>query len=641
MPAVKPWSVALPCAVALRCLLGAWSAEAGNADFVDPFIGTAAGAQPYAKGNTFPGATVPNGMVQISPDTSPRYSGGYRSGAPSIEGFSQNHMSGVGCSGDLGNILLMPTVGAVGTTETAYRSGYSDEAASPGYYRVTLTKGGIGAEMSATTRATIARFTFPERDGDANILVDVSHGLTPSRDGLVRIVSPTEVEGYNDTGGFCGSDLAYRVYFVARFSKPAVTIGTWQGTTTGAETTRTGADVGAYFRFDTAAGERVEVRLGLSYVGIAGARANLTTEIPASATFDKVRAAALAQWNKDLGRVDVTGGTPQQRRIFYTALYHALLHPSVNSDVDGSYPGMNGAGVRKAVGYTHYHLFSLWDTYRSLHPLLTLLYPRRQRDMVRTMVAMAQEGGWLPKWEMVARERLGMVGDPAAIVIADTYLKGITAFDVEAAYAAMRKSATVTDASNPVRPCLAPYLSLGYLPQDTCPSRGSVSVTQEYAYADHAISQLAARLGKLADRDEFTRRSVTYRQLFDPGTAFLRPRRANGALLSPVRSALLRARQRQVSGTGLCRGHGMAVSVHGPARHRRPDGPDGRQRSIPGQAEFRLRSGRRPLLADQPARHALSVPVHLRAGSGLADAAAGPPGSLEPVRCQPCGAPRQ
>ena len=139
-------------------------------------------------------------------------------------------MSGVGCSGDLGNILLMPTVGAVETMETAYRSGYSDEAASPGYYRVTLTKGGIGAEMSATTRATIAQFTFPERDGDANILVDVSHGLTPSRDGLVRIVSPTEVEGYNDTGGFCGSDLAYRVYFVARFSKPAVAIGTWQGT---------------------------------------------------------------------------------------------------------------------------------------------------------------------------------------------------------------------------------------------------------------------------------------------------------------------------------------------------------------------------------------------------------------------------
>ena len=151
-----------------------------------------------------PAPRCPTEWLQISPDTSPRYSGGYRSGAPFIEGFSQNHMSGVGCSGDLGNILLMPTVGAVGTTETAYRSGYSDEAASPGYYRVTLTKGGIGAEMSATTRATIARFTFPERDGDANILVDVSHGLTPSRDGLVRIVSPTEVEGYNDTGGFCG-----------------------------------------------------------------------------------------------------------------------------------------------------------------------------------------------------------------------------------------------------------------------------------------------------------------------------------------------------------------------------------------------------------------------------------------------------
>ena len=191
-------------------------------------------------------------------------------------------------------------------------------------------------------------------------------------------VATDEIEGYNDTGGFCGTRSPYKVYFVARFSKPSASRGTWSGTAIGPTTRRTGWDIGAYVSFATKAGEAIEVRLGLSYVSIANARANLDAEIPDARTFQQVRAAALARWNADLGRIDVTGGTAEQKKIFYTALYHALIHPSVNSDVNGQYQGMKSTGVRVANGYTHYHLFSLWDTYRSLHPLLSLLYPERQ-----------------------------------------------------------------------------------------------------------------------------------------------------------------------------------------------------------------------------------------------------------------------
>lgn len=507
-------------------------AQAGPVDLVDPFIGTAPRDAPNSRGNVFPGAVVPNGMVAISPDTNPRYPGGYRSGAGYIEGFSQNHMSGVGCLGDLGNFLLAPTVGPIRTTERRYRSTYSGEQASPGHYRVDLGTWGVAAEMSATTRATIARFSFPARGGDANILLDVSHGLSASRGGSVRVVSASEVEGHNEAGNFCGKRQPYSVYFVARFSKPARATGTWNGGTVSAAATTGGSDIGAFFRFATGSGEAIEVRLGLSYVSIANARANLDAEIPPTRTFQDVRAAARARWDQDLGRIAVSGGTPAQQRIFYTALYHSLMHPSVFSDVNGQYPGMEGTGVRTARGYTRYHLFSLWDTYRSLHSLLTLAYPERQQDMLRSMVGMAEEGGWLPKWELAGRETYVMVGDPAGIVIADSYLKGIRGFDAEAAYAAMRRSATQTT-GNPLRPCLAEYVTRGYLAQDRCKSGGNVSVTLEYAYADQAVAALAAALGKTADASLFAARALTYRRLFDPSTGFLRSRRSNGGWLSP------------------------------------------------------------------------------------------------------------
>ena len=336
MPAVKPWSVALSCAVALRCLLGASSAQAGNADFVDPFIGTAAGAQPYAKGNTFPGATVPNGMVPISPDTSPRYSGGYRSGA-AYRGLQPQPPVGRRLHGDLGNILLMPTVGAVATSEAGYRSRYGAERARAGYYQVTLTTPGITAELSATTRAGISRFTFPGATAtptSSSTSATGSRRAAAARCGSCRRPRSRAATTLAASAGAISPTGSISSRGSASPRSRAEPGGARQP----ARATRTGADVGAYFRFDTAAGEPIKVRVGISYVSLANARANLTAEIPDTKSFAKVPADALAPWDADLGKVAVTGGTPQQRRIFYTALYHALIHPSVNSDVDGSIP---------------------------------------------------------------------------------------------------------------------------------------------------------------------------------------------------------------------------------------------------------------------------------------------------------------
>ena len=524
------------CALVVAALVGfvagaTRTVHAGNASFVDPFIGTAAGAQSYAKGNVFPGAVVPHGMVAVSPDTNPRYAGGYQSGAAHIEGFSQNHLSGLGCAGDMGNILLQPTVGAITTTEATYRSTYNAELADVGYYKAFLSTPGVTAEVSATTRASFSKFTFPARSGDANIIVDVSHGLTPSRGGSVDIVSSTEVEGYNDTGGKCNlSSIQYKVYFVARFSKASVARGTWTGATAGTATSRTGSDIGAYFRFSTTANEVIFVRLGLSYVSIANARANLNAEIPNSKTFDTVRADALAKWDSALGRINVVGGTTTDKIIFYTALYHALIHPSVFSDVNGEYQGMEGAGVKTASGYTRYHVFPMWDSYRALHPLLALIFPEQQIDMVKSLIGMYQDTGWLPRSEFAGQGINNMTGDPATIVIADTYLKGLTGFDIATAYTAMKKNAT-TVTGNPIRQCLSQYQSLGYVPEDAC--QFGVSITQEYAYADHALAQLAQARGLTTDYNTFHARSLSYKNMFDSATGFLRPKNSSGTWYTP------------------------------------------------------------------------------------------------------------
>jgi predicted alpha-1,2-mannosidase len=515
--------------------VGARASSADNPFGVNPFIGTAGDA------NTHPGAMVPWGMVSVVPHTRPpestRTAPYVYQDAP-IYGFGHVQLSGVGCP-DLGNVLLMATTGNVRTTEPGYASAYDAEDAHPGYYTANLKSWGVRAEVTATTRAGMSRFTFPVRSGDANVLIDVSHALTPAKSGAVTVVSKSEIEGMVESGGFCGSPNKQKVHFVARFSKPAASRGTWTGAGCEAATpdlAQTGSDIGAYMRFDTSEGEPIVVKVGISYVSIDNARANLDAEIPGW-DFDAVKAAAEQAWAAELGKIAVTGGTAEDRTIFYTGLYHALVHPNVFQDVNGQYVGMRGSGIKTAVGYDRYTVFSLWDTYRNLHPLLSLVYPKRQLDMVKTMVEMSKESGWLPKWELAGNETHVMVGDPAAIVVADTYLRGIRDFDVDAAWTAIMKQATQAS-DNDIRPANGAYLQYGYIPYDLTGDWvwGAVSTTLEYDVADFAAGRLASALGKTAEADEFARRSSFYRNLFDASSGFLRAKKKDGTFLDPFDS---------------------------------------------------------------------------------------------------------
>jgi predicted alpha-1,2-mannosidase len=544
------------------------SAQAATDDtncvqFVDPFIGTGGG------GNTFPGALVPWGMVSVSPHNDMRSPSGYKYGREWIYGFGHVQISGAGCS-DLGNILLTATTGPLRTTEDGYRSHYADEVAQPGYYAVTLADHGIRAEATATTHAGMTRFTFPAGTDPARVLIDVSHALTPSKDGSVRVVSPTEVEGFDESGGFCGGHNLQNVYFVAQFSQPAVSSGTWNGAGPASHDEQHGSDIGAFAEFDGHAGVTVIVKVGISYVSIANARLNLQTEMPGW-DFDAVRGLASAAWERELSPILVQGGTKAERTMFYTALYHVLIHPSVFSDVSGQYVTMGRGGVATA-DYVRYHVYSLWDTYRDVHPFLALVYPEEQRDMVRTMIGMWRESGWLPKWELAANETYVMVGDPAVPVIADTCLAGIGGLDQQAVYEAALKSCTQLQ-NNPLRPGLAEELKHGYVPYNPRGwDAGSVSVTLENCYADWSLAQLAKALGHEDVAVQMTERSHNYRNLYDPSTGFLRARLADGSWLTPFDPA--HGERGYTEGTAwqyaFCEPHdpdGMAHLMGGPAEY--------------------------------------------------------------------------
>jgi len=504
------------------------------ASLVDPFIGTAYG------GNTYPGAQVPWGMVSVSPHNDLSAPSGYIQGRDYIYGFGHVHVSGTGCP-DLGNILVMATTGKIRTAEEEYKSRYEDEEAAPGYYRVALRSYDVTAEATATVRAGLLRFAFPPCKGDANIIFDMSHRLPPDRSdnpspflGRARILSPSECEGWSESGNFRGTGNRQKVFFFARFSKPADETGTWSDAKTGQAPEASGKDAGAFFRFTTIRGESILVKAGVSYVSPENARRNVEKEVPGW-TFSAVRRAAASAWNTELGAITVTGGTAGRQTVFYTALYHTLIHPSVFSDVNGEYQGYRGAGVKRAQDRIRYHVFSLWDTYRTLHPLLTLAYPGRQVEMVASMLGMASEGGWLPKWELAGNETYVMAGDPAVAVIADTYTRGLTGFDANAAYAAMMKGAALAD-NNPLRPGIKSFLKYGYIPEDDPGEArvwGTVSTLLEYAVADWSMGQMAKALGKEADCQAFQKRAACWRYHFDPATGFLRARMKDGAWFSP------------------------------------------------------------------------------------------------------------
>jgi predicted alpha-1,2-mannosidase len=384
----------------------------------------------------------------------------------------------------------------------------------------------------------MTRFT-PISDGAITILLDAGRSLGSRRGGAVQFISDSEVEGYNLGGGFCGEDNQHMVYFVARFSNPAEEVGTWTSNHWSADPSASadGESVGAWLRFPASMDSTISVKVGISYVSIANARLNLEAEM-SDWDFRKLHTEARADWERELSRVCVEGGTEDDKTIFYSALYHMLIHPNIISDVNGEYPLMGRTGTGKVESRQRYSIFSLWDTYRTLHPFLALAYPGRQSEMVQTMLDMYLEWGWLPKWELAGNETYMMVGDPSTIVIADTWLRGIRDFDEDLAFKAMLKpiKQTARDSAPPIRAGYHQYLQYRYIPVDqdtTLPwwVWGPVSTTLEYCLADWTLSRVAKQLGKPWISNMLRKRSRYYRNMFDDQTMFLRPRLSNGRWL--------------------------------------------------------------------------------------------------------------
>lgn len=523
-------------------------------DYVNPFVGTT------NYGTTNPGAVVPQGMMSATPfnvmgsednkyDKDKQWwSTPYEVNNKYLTGFSHVNLSGVGCP-DLGSLLLMPTSGELNVKYTQYGSEYTDEVAVPGYYSNMLTKYGIKCEMTATPRTSRARFTFHR--GQGNLLLNLGEGLTNETGATVRFVNDREIEGSKLLGTFCYNPQAvFPIYFVMRIDKAPATRGYWklqrpmQGVEaewdgysgkyklyTSYSKEMSGDDVGAWFTFDTTEGEAIEVSIGVSFVSIENARLNLETEQPAGTTFDQIRAQARKKWNEDLSRILVEGGTEEQKGVFYTALYHTMIHPNILQDVNGQYPQMEGDKIL-TTDRNRYTVYSLWDTYRNFHQLMTLVYPERQMDMVRTMLDMYREHGWFPKWELYGRETLTMEGDPSIPVIVDTWMKGLRDFDINLAYEGMYKSATTPGKDNLMRPDIDDYIAKGY-----CPLMeqydNSVSHALEYYIADYSLYTLAKALGKTEDAKLFYDRSMGYKHYYCKEFGTLRPILPDGSFYSP------------------------------------------------------------------------------------------------------------
>ena len=521
-------------------------------DEVNPFIGTS------NYGTTNPGAVCPQGMMSVVPfnvmgsdlnrfDKDRQWwSTPYSADNKFFTGFAHGSLSGVGCP-ELGSLLLMPTQGALNVDYKEYGSEYKDEMASPGYYATRLTKYGILAEATASMRTGLSRFTFPK--GESHILLNLGEGLTNETGATVRFVNDTEIEGCKLLGTFCYNPTAvFPVYFVMKLSKAPTKRGYWKKQRPmtaeaawdadagkykiyGSYTREmSGDDVGVWFDYETEENESISVKMGISYVSIENARKNMEAEQPGF-DFDKVRTAAREMWNKDLSRVEIEGGSKDERTIFYTGLYHLLIHPNILQDVNGEYPQMESLQVGHTKG-NRYTVFSLWDTYRNVSTLMTLLYPDRQIDIIRTMIDMYKENGWLPKWELYGRETFTMEGDPSIPYIVDAYMRGLRDYDVNLAYEAMRKGATTPGEFNLLRPDANDYFTRGYVPLRE-QYDNSVSHALEYYIADWNLSNFAQALGKKADAQLFYERSMGYKHYYSKEFKTLRPLLPDGSFYSP------------------------------------------------------------------------------------------------------------
>ena len=518
-------------------------APAPYVQYVDPFIGS--GGFAFAFGSSVTGAVAPFGMVRLAPDTTAplhldfHHFSGYYFDDPIIRGFSHLHFHGTGAHG-YGNLLFMPVPGFTPdkTRERGYRSPFAKESevAEPGYYAARLDNGDILAELTTTGRAGLHRYTFGEGASGAAVVIDAGTLIADeTARNIVMTIDPVArtIEGVHRSIGGLSRD--FDLYWVIAFDQAPSGFGTWDETGVQADATSLDAPTGgggAYLEFDVADGGVVQFRVGLSVVALDGARRTLATEAPDFA-FDAVRAATEARWEDLLGRVRVEEDDPSRLRAFYSSVYRALIKPTIYSDADGRYRGFDGE-VHVAEDFDYYSDLSLWDTFRTLHPWLTLAYPEVQRDVVVSLLKMYEQDGFLPIWPVVARDSGTLIGASGEIVIADSFVKGVRDYDVELAYEAVTRSGRERrpeGSSSPGRRHIEDYLSLGYVPYEA--AEKGTSMTLEYAASDGAIAEFAKALGREADAAEFTARASSYRALWDADTRFFRARLRDGSFKEP------------------------------------------------------------------------------------------------------------
>lgn len=490
--------------------------QSGNySQYVNPFIGTG------GHGHTFPGSTVPFGMVQLSPDTRIDGSwdgcGGYHYSDLVIYGFSHTHLNGTGVS-DFGDIMLMPTMGEPKLDAKEYSSSFShdNETASAGYYSVLLDDDGIKAELTTTTRVGLHQYTFPKK-GQANIILDLNH-----RDklimGEVRVIDEKTIEVLRESSAWARDQY---VYARIEFSTPVKVTAVNNNAFAPAKVTDkffAGSLLAISFSKEVKKGEKLLVKVALSPTGYEGAAKNMKAEMPRF-NFKKTLKSAKKLWDKELSKVEVTSNDKEKLAVFYTALYHTMMQPNIAMDVDGMYRGRDNA-IHKAEGFDYYTVFSLWDTFRAAHPLYTLIDKKRTSDFINTFIKQYEQGGRLPVWELASNETDCMIGYHSVSVIADAMAKGIKGFDYEKAFEAAKHSAMLDHLG------LEAYKKNGFISIDD--EHESVSKTVEYAYDDWCIAQMAMILEKTDEYNYFMKRSQYWKNIFDPVTGHMRPKKNGG-----------------------------------------------------------------------------------------------------------------
>lgn len=508
--------------------------------YVNPFIGTGAVNGSSLSGNNFPGATVPFGMVQLSPDTrnEPDWSAacGYDYNDRTIAGFSHTHLSGTGVP-ELFDILVMPMTGEAKTVAgdvakpgSGYMSRFSheNEQAKPGYYKVLLSDFNVLAELTATAHAGFHRYTYPQHS-NGHLIFDLNHSLKKPDwgchviDAQLRIVNDHTLEGFRLITGWA---KLRKVYFHAEFSKPILKSFFVDGNIfcKDGQKILNGTNLRAALDFSTEDQTPLLLKIGLSAVSVENAKTNLDAEIR-DWDFNETVASADRNWERELGKIKVSG-TEEQKKIFYTALYHTFIQPNNIADVNGDYQASDYS-IRRAENKTHYSTFSLWDTFRGTHPLYTLIQTDRNRDFVISLMRQYETYGYLPVWQLWGQENYCMIGNHSIPVIADAVLKGTTDIDIRKAYEAVKNSSITSHLNSPFNI----WDKYHYMPENL--QSQSVSITLEMAYDDWCVAQLANKLGEKADYDYFMKRSQYYRNIFDPVSSFFRAKDDKGKWLDP------------------------------------------------------------------------------------------------------------